>query len=155
MRFSVRIIVVFIVLCSNARGQNSAVKRNIVILAHEQRAQLKEFTKTKNESFYVKLYTVETPSINKTQHWFLQILDKNTNYLNYNVAVALDGYLKNNPTIKFNYMGPVVTMCDEGKFVIGFVKVKQQGIWTLNVNVKNGDIEDTVSLNIMVEKSEE
>lgn len=34
-------------------------------------------------------------------------------------------------------MGPVFKLCSGGKYIIGFVKVKESGVWVLNASIDN------------------
>jgi hypothetical protein len=150
MRLTLSISFFFFFNCIIAIGQNSSSnKKTVLTSAHEQKAKLEEFTKTDKQLFKVKLYAVDNPVINKTQHWFVQVMDNNNNDVNYG-KVHVEGYLKNDKNIKLNYIAPAFAMCNQGKYVIGFVKVKQAGTWVLKIAIESADIKDTVTLEMNV-----
>jgi hypothetical protein len=150
MRLNLAIFLLFFFNTLIAIGQNSpSNKKNVLTSAHEQKAKLEEFTKTEKQLFSVKLYAIDNPIINKTQHWFVQVMDKNNHEVNYG-KVNVEGYLKNDKNVKLNYSAPVFAMCNQGKYVIGFVKVKQTGTWVLKITIESVDSKDIVTLEMNV-----
>ena len=67
----------------------------------------------------------------------------------------MTGHLKSDPSIPFSYINPVFSLCDEGKYVIGFVRVREEGPWILNAKVKNKEQEDTFTYEIVIEGAQE
>jgi hypothetical protein len=140
----------FFCIVSTAINAQTSSSKNTLNLAHERIGKLEEFHKTQNQQFKVKLYSIDKPISNKKQHWFLQILDKNNNDVNYG-KIQINAYLKSNNTIKLNYIAPAFAMCNQGKYVIGFVKAQNAGIWVLDITIENNDTKDVISLEMNVE----
>lgn len=72
--------------------------------------------------------------------------DQFVNYAN----VSLEGHLKDDPSIEFNFMEPVMKLCSEGKYIIGFTKVKHAGSYVLQINIENFGVHDTVKVEIII-----
>ena len=130
-------------------SQTYQKKKTVLDLAHDRKIKEKEFTKTDLNLFNVKIYSVDKVAINKTHHWFLKLADLEGNPINY-AEVDLDGYLKADPSIKFNYLDPLFKLCSEGKYIIGFVKVKNSGTWVLNTTIDNFGTKDTFTYEIEI-----
>ncbi len=124
-------------------------KKTVVQLAHDKKGKEAEFTATHKGNFKVKLFSIAPPKINKTHHWFLQIIDDNSAFVNFG-NVTVTGYHKNDKNKKFNYFNPVTKLCSEGKYVIGFVKVKDTGTWVLHITIDNFGKKDTITLEKLV-----
>ena len=134
-------------------GQNNgtSVKRNVVQKAHDKKLKLVDFTATEQKIYKVKVFTTDTlnAKINHTHHWFVQVLDENNQYVNF-ANIKMDGHLKSNADIKFNYMFNVNRLCNEGKYVIGFVNVKNEGSYLLNFEIDSFGEVDTITAEIEI-----
>ena len=124
-------------------------KKTSVQLAHDNKGKEAEFTATDKGDFKVKLFSIDPPKINKTHHWFLQIIDENNSFVNF-CNVTVSGYHKDDKNKKFNYFDQVTKLCSEGKYVIGFVKVKDIGMWVLDISIDNFGEKDTLTLEKLV-----
>ncbi len=124
-------------------------KKTSVQLAHDNKGKEAEFTATDKGNFKVKLFSTAPPKINKTHHWFLQIIDENSAFVNFG-NVTVNGYHKNDKNKKFNYFNQVTKLCSEGKYVIGFVKVKDVGSWVLDITIDNFGKKDSITLEKLV-----
>jgi len=132
---------------SYAQNDNSK-KKTVFEKAHDRKVTTEEFVLTDNEVFKIKIYNIEKAEVNRTHHWFLKLADLDEQPLNF-ARVKLTGYLKSDPETKFNYMG-MNRLCKEGKYLIGFVKVKQSGTWILEASVDNFGITDTFRYEIAI-----
>lgn len=128
----------------------SAAKKTIVQQAHDKQLLLENFENTKQNNYKVKVFTVDERAMNnQVHHWFVQVLETNDLFVNFG-NIKLSGYLKRDKQIKFNYMNPVTRMCNEGKYVVGFVNVKHPGIYVLNIEINNFGIIDTITTEIEI-----
>lgn len=146
---------VFFVLCCNISWSQQS--NNIVQIAHNMKWELEDFTPSSKKKYKTNVFTVTSKSqTNKTHHWFLQLLTADNHFVNYG-NVTLKGYLKDDPSIAFRYMGMVENLCTEGKYLIGFVKVKEAGTYVLDIEIDNFGEKDrtTVEINIPSEVKEE
>jgi len=130
-------------------AQSSTEQKNEVQLAHDLKGKKEEFTPTKNGHFQAKLYTIEKPTANKTHHWFLQLIDKEDQFINIG-NISLDAYHESDKNLKLNYIAPVFAMCNEGKYIIGFVNEEKTGKWILDIAIDNFNLSDTITLEIEV-----
>ena len=130
-------------------AQTSTSAKTEVQLAHDLKGKSEEFTKTKNGLFKAKVYTVKTATTNKMHHWFLQITDENDAFINYG-SVQMDAYHESDKSIKLNYLNPVFAMCQEGKYVIGFVNVEKAGKYILDLEIKQFGKTDNITLEMEV-----
>lgn len=138
------------VLCQIQHQQGG--KNKVLQKAHDRKISKEEFSATQNEQFLVKIYTVdEKAKIGKTHHWFFKLADLNQQPLNY-AKIELEGFLKDDPTVKFNYMNPVNPLCSEGKYIIGFVKVQHKGPWVLEASIENFGKTDEITCEITIEQ---
>ncbi|MEM9719546.1 MAG: hypothetical protein AAGA10_09880 [Bacteroidota bacterium] len=117
--------------------------------AHDLRIEHGEFLATHKEYFSVKVFTVEEAVAHKTHHWFIQVLDSAGYPLNF-ASLTLDGYLQANPAIAFNYIGNVISLCSDGKYLIGFVKVSKPGIYRLEFHIDHFGKKDTIQCQIEI-----
>ncbi|MEM9921030.1 MAG: hypothetical protein AAF990_23215 [Bacteroidota bacterium] len=120
-------------------GQDHSLttKKNVVQKAHDRKVQVEEFINTDKSIFKAMIYTVDKRAVvGRTHHWFFKLADQNGQALNY-ANIQVKGYLKADPKIKFTYQGGVFPMCNEGKYIIGFVKVHQSGTWVLEATIDN------------------
>lgn len=130
-------------------AQSEDTAKTEVQIAHDIKGKIEEFTATQNGLFQAKLYSVEKASTNKTHHWFLQVIDEKDQFVNIS-TITLDAYHENDKTTKLNYVGPVFAMCQEGKYVIGFVDIKQSGKWILDITIEQFGKTDTITLDMQV-----
>lgn len=128
---------------------NRQKEQTIAQKAHDKQLLVSDFVPTKNQKFKLKTFNIEEPKINKKHHWFLQLLTPNNEFVNY-ATIEVKGHLKNNPSIHFKYIGSVMRMCTEGKYIIGFVKVDQPGTYVLKVNIANFGVSDETSVEINI-----
>ena len=124
-------------------------KKTSVQLAHDNKGKQAEFTATHASNFKVKLFSIDPPQTNKVHHWFLQVIDENGAYVNFG-KVKVTGYHKEDKTKKFNYFNHVTKLCSEGKYVIGFVKLKDSGMWVLDISIDDFGKKDTITLEQLV-----
>lgn len=136
-------------LPQQGQGQNTQKKKTVLEKAHDRKIEENEFVETDKALFLTKVYSVDEVSINKTHHWFLKLISLNKEPVNY-ADVEVTGYFKDDPTIKFKYMNPVFKLCSEGKYIIGFVKVKNSGTWVLDIVIDNFGKRDTLSYEIEI-----
>jgi len=123
-------------------------KNPILQKAHDRKIKAEEFSKTNKEHFLVKIYTTDKKAkVGKTHHWFFKLADTGMKPLNY-AKIKVTGYLKSDPSVKFNYMEPVFPMCSEGKYIIGFAKVEHTGPWVLEASVQNFGTTDEITYEI-------
>jgi len=133
--------------------QAQAIKKETVLdKAHNRKFISKEFSKTDNHNFQYAIYNIENAITNKTHHWFLKLASPKNEPLNF-ATITLNGYLKSNPSIPFNYGDTVFPLCTEGKYIIGFVKVKQAGTWVLEATVNNFGSKDHLTFEIEIEEN--
>lgn len=131
-----------------SRGGKKTVKQK----AHDKKNAKEEFVLSSDEKFQVSIYTVDEKSMTqRTHHWFVELRDKKGKPLNF-AKINLSGYLKDDPKIKFNYINPVFSLCNEGKYVIGFVRVDECGPWVLEAKVESKDIKDTFTWEINIDE---
>ena len=130
-------------------SQNGSEKKTVLALAHDKKIKTDEFVKTDLKLFNAKVFSVAEASANKTHHWFLQLLDLDEQPINY-AEVEVSGYFKEDPSIKFKYMNPVFKLCSEGKYIIGFVKVKNNGTWVLNATIDDFGKKDSFTYEIKI-----
>jgi len=131
-------------------GQSTSNGSTLKDKAHKKELSEDAFMATNDNHFLVSVYTNEEKAFtNKVHHWFLDIKDTNGSSLNY-AKIKLKGYLKANPDIKFKYMAPVIALCNEGKYVIGFVHVSQTGPWVLEVDINNKSTKDAFTHEITI-----
>lgn len=136
-------------LINTGQSQSELKKKTVLEKAHDRKVQQEEFVKTDQKLFNIRIYSVNKVAINRQHHWFLKVADLEGHPINY-ANVKLTGHLKNNPAIKFNYMGPVFKLCSEGKYIIGFVKVKDSGTWILNATIDNFGQKDSFTYEIEI-----
>ncbi len=133
---------------------NSKSKKTVFQKAHDRKIVEEEFRKTDAKKFQVKVYTVDDKAVTgRTHHWFLKLADNDGKPLNF-ARTKLDGYLKSDPKVKFNYDGVVFSLCSEGKYIIGFVKVQHSGIWVLEASIDNFGKKDTFEWEIEIKDKE-
>ena len=129
---------------------NSFGKQKVLQKAHDRKISKEEFRKTDADKFQVKVYTVDEKAVTgRTHHWFIKLTDNEGKPLNF-ARIKLDGYLKSHPKTKFNYDGIVFSLCSEGKYIIGFVKVEQTGPWVLEASIENFSKKDTFKWEIEI-----
>ncbi len=152
---SISFILFYLFLVPSSFGQSTFKHKNKVLQkAHDKKIKTHEFVKTDDNHFNVSIYTVDEKAVTgKTHHWFFKLADEKEAPLNY-AKIKLTGYLKADPSIKFNYMNPVFPLCSEGKYIIGFVKVKQSGIWVLEASVDNFGKKDMITYEIEIKAPE-
>jgi len=122
--------------------------------AHEKKMNKEDYVTTDDAHFQISIYTTDEKSYTgKMHHWFLDLTNPKGRPLNY-AKINLKGYLKADPNVKFSYIDPVFSLCNEGKYVIGFVKVNQSGPWVLEAEIKSKDVKDTFKYEIMIADSE-
>lgn len=119
--------------------------RTEVQQAHDLKGKVEEFSKSENGIFQAKVYTVKTPLTNKTHHWFVQVIDQNMEFVNYG-NVSLNAYHEQDKNRKLNYMAPVFPMCQEGKYVVGFINEKMDGNWILELDITQHGKNDKITL---------
>lgn len=129
----------------------SSGNRSVLTEAHDRQFSNEEFLKTTNKAFLFKIYTIENAIINKTHHWFFQLTSINNEPLNF-ATITLSGYLKDDPSISFTYGNAVFPLCTDGKYIIGFVKVKQAGTWVLQATIDNFGENDRLTYEIEIEE---
>jgi len=133
-------------------GQNTVSKTQSELdKAHDKKFTTHELSKTQDELFQYTIYNIEKAQINKTHHWFLQLVSLENEPLNF-ATITLEGYLKSDPSVKFKYGNAVFPLCTEGKYIIGFVKVQQAGTWVLQAHINNFGIEDQITHEIEIAK---
>ncbi len=137
-------------VCFIPEGKSQYYQRKTVLdRAHDRKIKTEEFVTTNKKQFYAKVYSVDKVATHRTHHWFLKLADLEGNPLNY-AEVTLKGYYKNDPSIAFTYGKTVFNLCSEGKYIIGFVKVKHAGTWVLEASIKNGQKRDTLIYEIEI-----
>ena len=142
------ILVFFFLEISCMLGQTSTKNKTVTQQAHEKKIHLKKFKLSNHEQFKVKVFTVDKKAqVNRTHHWFIQLLSADNQYVNF-AKINVDGHLKDNPDIKFNYMSPLNKLCSDGKYIVGFVKVKSAGVYALNIAIDNFGKKDTIEIEI-------
>ena len=153
MKYFITICIFFFVCLGNTYSQK---KESIEQKAHNKKIKIEEFTLTENAKFKIKVFTVGKKSmVNKTHHWFVQLLSLENTFLNY-ADVEVKGHLKSDPNIPFKFMNPVMKLCSEGKYIIGFTKVKQAGIYELQIEIENDGEQDKAMIEIEIpEKMDE
>jgi len=119
--------------------------------AHDKKFTTHELFKTQDELFQYTIYNIEKAQINKTHHWFLQLVSLENEPLNF-ATITLEGHLKSDPSVKFKYGNAVFPLCTEGKYIIGFVKVQQAGIWVLQAHINNFGVQDQITHEIEIFK---
>lgn len=140
----------FFILCCFANAFCQQQKKTIEQKAHDRKINLEDFTATNNNQFKIKVFTVDKKAIvNKTHHWFIQLLTPDDQFVNYG-NVELTGYLKDDPNIDFYFMQPVMKLCSEGKYIVGFAKVKHAGTYVLNIKIENFGVHDTATAEITI-----
>ena len=152
MKLNYQIILLFFwgtFQCTFTAAQTTSFSNPVLQKAHEKKVDLSSFQKTRNQQFLIKIYKVEKSTKGKTHHWFLQLTDIKGMPLNY-ANIRLDGYLKTKSNIKFKYQGGVFPLCTQGKYVIGFVKVQEAGIYVLDIIINNFDEQDKISYEIEI-----
>lgn len=149
----ISVIICFIFIKPTVFSQSNEEKRTVVQKAHYKQWNLKDFTNSDNENFKVKLYTVEDALTNTSHHWFLQVLTNENNYVNYGKITLTKGYLTNNQNIEFKFMNPIFSLCNEGKFIIGFVNVDKPGKYTINLEIENFGKKDTIELELQIKNT--
>lgn len=118
--------------------------------AHDNQIKRAAFKNTDQDKFLVNIYTVDEKSmVGRTHYWFLALRSADEKILNY-AKIKLKGHLKSDPSVKFSYINPVFSLCDEGKYVIGFVRVNQSGPWVLEAEISSKGIADTITYEIEV-----
>lgn len=135
----VKIYIFLIVLFTpfNLSGQYIKENNSLLEKAHETKINLEEFTVSENKLFKIKIFSVgDRAMVNRTHHWFLQVLDAENNFVNF-ANIKVSGSLSGQSEIDFNFMDPVNKLCTEGKYIIGFVKVKEAGVYQLRVEINN------------------
>ncbi len=149
MKYLLFTFFVFVSMSSTLFAQDVSAKTKTVFeKAHDRKICSEEFVQTDNEVFKIKIYNIEKAEVNRTHHWFLKLADLEEQPLNF-ARVKLHGYLKSDPNVKFNYMG-MNRLCTEGKYLIGFVKVKQSGVWVLEATVDNFGQSDSFTYEIEI-----
>lgn len=140
-----------LVMLFNSEAAYSQTKgKTLKDKAHQKDLKEEDFFASDDEKFRVSVYTTEEKSyLGRTHHWFFDLTDTEGKPLNY-AKVQLKGHLKSDPSVKFNYIDPVFSLCNEGKYVIGFVRVEQNGPWVLEATVRSKETEDTFSCEIVV-----
>ena len=138
-----------LILVQPSWSQSSSKKKSVLELAHDKKIKTDEFVKTDLKLFNAKVYSVDRVAINRAHHWFLKLTDLEGVPINY-ANVKLKGYFKDDPSIKFSYRNPVFKLCSEGKYIIGFVKVKNSGTWVLNISIDDFGKKDTLTYEIEI-----
>ena len=133
-------------------SQTGGAKKTVKQKAHDKKTAEDEFSLTEDEKFQFNVYTVDEKSMtDRTHHWFIEVKDMAGKPLNY-AKINLSGYLKSDPNVKFNYVNPVFSLCNEGKYVIGFVRVNRTGPWVLEAELKSKDIKDNFICEINIKE---
>jgi len=130
-------------------GPANGKKRTEVQSAHDLKGKVEEFIITKNGVFKAKVYAVKSVETGLVHHWFIQVIDENNAFVNIS-TISMDAYHQSNKDLKLNYMGPVFAMCQEGKYVIGFVDIDKGGKWILDIEIDQFGKKDTVTLEMDV-----
>ena len=143
------LLVLYCCFLPEGKSQTYHQKKTVLDLAHDRKFKTDEYVTTHKKRFYAKVYSVDKVSINRTHHWFLKLVDLKGNPINY-ADVEVKGYYKDDPSIAFSYRQPIFKLCSEGKYIIGFVKVKQAGTWVLKVAIKNGALRDHLTYEIEI-----
>lgn len=150
-----------LLICSMLLGWSSTVysqsnpRQDVLQRAHNKTIDTEELQATDTGRFKFSIYTVdEKAMVGKTHHWFFKLSDSEGEPLNY-ARVELTGYLKSDPTVAFNYHGSLISLCSEGRYIIGFVKVQQSGPWVLEAVVNNFGTQDTFTYEIEINNAEE
>ena len=141
----------FLIFLSPLKGLSQAPvkKKNVLQKAHERKIDTCDFLPTDKGQFLSKVFSVDDTRTNRTHHWFFQLLDLDGEPINY-ARVKVSGYLKNDPSIKFRFMEPVFKLCSEGKYIVGFVKVKHSGVWVLDFVIDNFGEMDSITSEIEI-----
>jgi len=132
-----------------AQTSSNEKPRTEVQQAHDLKGKKGEFTQTKEGFFQAKIYSVKASETNKMHHWFLQIVDENHVFIN-NGSITMDAYHESDKSTKLNYMGPVFPMCQEGKYIIGFVNTDKGGKWILDITISHFEKKDSITLEMNV-----
>ena len=136
-------------------GQDTLSKKpTIVQQAHLTKLHLEDFKNSKENKFKASVFSVEKTQVNTSHHWFLQLLTAENRYVNFGKARLVKGHLKADATIPFKFMNPIVSLCNEGKYVIGFVNVSKAGVYTLEIEIENFGVKDSISLEITIDNNE-
>lgn len=140
------------VLLLTLTSLSAQTRGKVLQKAHDNKIAAEQFIPTDTDVFRVNVYTVDEKSMTgRTHHWFLDLRDPGGKPLNY-AKVKMSGYLKSDPSVKFSYVNPVFSMCNEGKYVIGFVRVRESGPWVLEFNISDKGKEDTFTQEIVVKE---
>lgn len=148
-------ISLFLICFQLTYGQDTIPqKNNLVQEAHYKKLKLEDFKISNKSHFKVSAFSVEKTLVNNTHHWFLQVLTDENNYVNYGKVNLLKGYLKDDATIKFKFMKPIVSLCNEGKYIIGFVNVKTAGVYKLLLEIENFGVIDKINVELTINNNE-
>jgi len=153
MKYFITLFYLFLfAISAYCQQQNETLEQK----AHNKKIKLEEFSPTDQAKFKIKVFTVDKKAVvNKTHHWFVQLLSSEDTFLNY-ADVELKGYFKTDPDIDFHFMNPVMKLCSEGKYIVGFTKVKHAGIYVLHFKIDNFGEQDKVMVEIEIpEKNDE
>ena len=145
------LLFLLILSASTLIGQSNLGKpKTILDKAHDRKISTEEFAKSDEQLFQYKIYTVDKAVINKTHHWFIKLADLEGKPLNFSRVDLTKAYLKTDPKVKFTYGNAVFPLCSEGKYIIGFVKVKHSGTWVLEMAIDNFGKKDTLTYEIFI-----
>lgn len=138
-----------------AYGQSSnSAGKTVKQKAHDKELNKEDYITTDDKHFYISIYTTAKKSYTgRTHHWFLDLTDLEGSPLNY-AKIKLKGYLKSDPNVTFNYINPVFSLCNEGKYVIGFVNVDQSGPWVLEAEIESKEIKDAFTYEVLIAEKE-
>jgi len=143
---------VFLFLLNSYPAVGQSKQSKTLRQAHQKQLDKDDFIKTDEQHFLVSVYTNKDKSFTKrTHHWFLDLKDIEGNPID-SANVKLKGYLKANPEVKFYYLGPVLSLCADGKYLIGFVNLNQTGPWILEMEIDDKSIKDAFTHEITIPK---
>lgn len=147
-----KLVSILILLCFQVAFSqvSSSTNSNTVQKAHKTKLSIEDFETSDKGNYYVSVFSIEKAFTNTSHHWFLQVLTSTYDYVNYGRIDLVEGHLKSDPSIKFNFMNPVVSLCNEGKYIIGFVNVKTAGVYELLLEIENFDKKDKILVEIEI-----
>ncbi|MEM6320483.1 MAG: hypothetical protein AAF960_22630 [Bacteroidota bacterium] len=134
----------------NVIGQPTSGNSRLKQRAHQKQLVETDYATTENKAFLVHVYANENKAfVYEAHHWFLDLKDPEGNPIN-QADIKLTGYLKANPEKVFPYIPPVFSLCNEGRYIIGFVEARQSGPWVLNVEIEHQEVKDAFTQEIVI-----
>ena len=100
----------------------------------EKKVNEEGLLQTERQLFLVKVYTLEKVTSGVSQHWFVKLSDHSNQSLNF-AKVKLDGYLKDNNSVRLRRSVEAVPLGTDGKYIIKSISVPQKGTWQFNVTI--------------------